>query len=129
MGDSNGRRMKISATVKLKRFPDVWMDRNRLYRVLIDDTQVGELWPLETGSFFVSPGVHRVRVKIDFLRSNELVVDVGVGETVSVACRGQGSAMAVFNTFFRWNSYLTISVMDLLDGEEEGDSLPKDPSN
>jgi len=35
----------VSPTIAVYRSPDIWMDRNRLYKVVIDHHEVGELWP------------------------------------------------------------------------------------
>jgi hypothetical protein len=74
------------------------MDRNRLYKVVIDQHEKGELWPGQRSSFDVQPGEHRVQVKIDFMRSNELAVTVQPGDAVELSCAGRGSAIALFNT-------------------------------
>ena len=84
------------------------MDRSRVYKVQIDGQVQDELWPNQTKTFWVAPGPHKVQVKIDFLKSNELSVTVEGGETVELLCKGHGSAMALFNTLFRRNAYLDL---------------------
>jgi len=87
------------------------MDRNRLYKVLIDGDEAGTAWPGQRLSFDVPSGEHRVAVKVDFMRSNELAVGAQAGEVVELACCGRGSAIALFNTIFRRNAYLDLHVM------------------
>jgi len=101
----------MSATIAVYRSPDIGMDRNRRYKVLIDGQEVGTPWPGQRLSFDVPSGEHRVVVKIDFMRSNELVVDTQAGDLVELACRGRGSAFAFLNTIFRRNAYLDLRVM------------------
>ncbi len=87
------------------------MDRNRIYKVVIDGKTVGELWPGQAGFFDVSPGAHRVRVKIDLMGSPELEVSLDRGQVIDLLCTGAGSAMAMFTTLFRRNSYLDLRPM------------------
>jgi hypothetical protein len=53
--------------------------------------------------------------------SNELRVALAEGELVELACRGRSSAMAMFSTVFRRNSYLDLHAMTI----EEGDAFAK----
>ena len=101
----------MSPTLTVYRSPDIWMDRNRLYKVVIDDKQVGELWPGQRLSFGVASGERRVLVKIDFMRSNEMVLVPQLGDVIDLTCTGRGSLMAFFNTFFRRKAYLDLHVM------------------
>lgn len=110
--------MPQSARIRVFRAADIWMDRNRVYKVIIDDLVVGELWPAQSGSFDISAGQHRVRVKIDFMGSRELVVSANAGEVVELTCKGHGSAAAMFNTFFRRNSYVDLHVTSPEESQE-----------
>ncbi|MGA8725423.1 MAG: hypothetical protein WB565_10285 [Acidimicrobiales bacterium] len=87
------------------------MDRHRLYRVIIDGKTEGELWPGQTAFFGISPGAHRVRVKIDFMGSNELSVEPRAGQVLDLVCKGNGSAVALFKTIFARNSYVNLRLM------------------
>ena len=101
----------VSSTIAVYRSPDIKVDRNRLYRVVIDDQEVGELWPGQRLSFNVPSGERRVLVKIDFMRSNELALAPEPGDVVELACIGKGSLVAFFNTIFRRKAYLDLHVM------------------
>src|SRR5258708_20724574 len=87
------------------------MDRNRLYKVVIDDQEAGELWSGHRLSFDVPSGVRRILVKIDFMRSNELAPAPQPGDVIDLTCRGKGSPIAFFNTIFRRKAYLDLHVM------------------
>ena len=87
------------------------MDRNRLYKVVIDEKEVGELRPGQRVSFNVASGERRVLVKIDFMKSNELALAPQPGDIVELTCTGKGSPIALFNTIFRRNAYLDLHVM------------------
>jgi hypothetical protein len=97
-----------SSTITVRRGNDIWMDRNRRYKVTIDDQVMGQLRKNQSESFEVACGEHRVRIRIDFLKSNELTISVQEGQTLDVYCRGHGSLVALFNTLFRWNKYLDL---------------------
>ena len=82
--------MPRSAAIRVYRAPDIWMDRNRLYKVIVDGAIVGEVWPGKSERISVEPGPHKVRVKVDFMKSNEMDVSAIDGQTVELACRGYG---------------------------------------
>ena len=73
------------------------MDRNRVYKVVIDDNEAGEVWPGQRLSFDVPTGERRVLVKIDFMRSNELALVPQPGDAIDLTCTGRGSPIAFFN--------------------------------
>lgn len=100
--------MPNSSSIVVRRGNDIWMDRNRRYKVLIDGQVVGKLRKNQSESYGVTSGEHQVRVKIDFVKSNSLTVSVPVGQTLNLNCRGHGSLVALFNTLFRWNKYLDL---------------------
>jgi len=101
----------VSPTIAVYRSPDIRVDRNRLYKVVIDDQEVGELLPGQRMSFDVASGERRVLVKIDFMRSNELALTPQPGDVVDLTCTGKGSPIAFFNTIFRRKAYLDLHVM------------------
>lgn len=94
--------------ITIYRPPSIWMDRNRLYRIEVDGSIVGEVWPNQSAFIALSPGAHTIKVKIDFMSSNELQVEIHPGDAVRLVCRGSGSVVALFRTLFKWKSYLTL---------------------
>jgi hypothetical protein len=94
------------------------MDRNRVYKVVLDGTVAGELWPGKSERFSVEPGAHKVRVKIDFMKSNEMDISAVDGQTVELACRGHSSLLAMFNTVFNRNRYLNLDHMTTEEREQ-----------
>ncbi len=101
----------MSPTIAVYRSRDIWMDRNRVYKVLIDDHEEGELWPWQRLSLDVPSGERRVVVKIDFMRSNEVALAPQPGDLIDLTCTGSGSLIAFFNTIFRRKAYLDLHVM------------------
>jgi hypothetical protein len=50
--------------------------------------------------------------------SQQLIVSPSDGEVVELVCKGRGSALAMFNTIFRRNSYLDLHLMTSEEREE-----------
>jgi hypothetical protein len=98
--------------VTVWRTPDRWIDRNRIYRLVLDDQVVGEMWPGKRLSIDPPPGDHRLYVKIDFMRSNQLQVTLPSepGFEMLLACRA-GKGNPFLNTIVRPRSYLDLHVM------------------
>ena len=68
-----------------------WADMLRVYKIFIDDIHSGNIKRNETKEFYVDNGVHVVCAKIDWVRSNDVSVDVNnamveleVGSTVAL---------------------------------------------
>jgi hypothetical protein len=113
--------MSKSATISITRFNDIWMDRNRQYKIVIDGETMGEMWPEKTCYIPVEPGPHQVEIKIDFMGSNRLEVTVDSGETAELACRGHGSPLAFVHTLIKRHNYLELHLMT--DGERSNSKL------
>jgi hypothetical protein len=100
--------MPRTSTIAVYRSNDIWMDRNRVYKVVVDGETSGEIWPNQLGTYSVTPGEHRVQVRIDFMKSNEMSVSLDDGQTLELTCSGRGSAWAFLHTVFRRNAYLSL---------------------
>lgn len=104
------------------------MDRHRVYKVVIDGRQAGEMWPGQRLTLHVPSGARRIFVEIDVMRSNELVVSPQPGDVIDLTCRGFGSLLALFNTVFRRKAYLDLRVMTPAEraaGEAASSPVPK----
>lgn len=55
-----------STVLKLRRVSNMWRDRSRAYRVLLDGDEVGRLRPGQLFECNIAPGAHRLALKIDF---------------------------------------------------------------
>jgi hypothetical protein len=71
----------------------------RKFAVLIDDAKVGYIRSGEVRHFPVSPGMHRVAVKIDFCKSRELTVDTHKGKNRRLNC---GSTYNDWRCLYMW---------------------------
>ncbi|WP_316783201.1 aldo-keto reductase family protein [Streptomyces sasae] len=73
-------------TVVLSRVRGSCRDALRGYAVLIDDTQVGSIGRGQTLRFEVSPGAHRLQLKIAWCTSRPLTASVEEGRTAWFIC-------------------------------------------
>jgi hypothetical protein len=62
-------------SLTISRDPATWTDRARDYIILIDDQPVGGVGHGDAVTVPLAPGPHRVRMKIDWCGSNELLID------------------------------------------------------
>jgi hypothetical protein len=76
-------------------------DLLRGYTVLIDGQAVGKLRRGSTRDFALAPGDHRVRAKIDWTGSEELVVSLHAGEVIELECKPSGGPMRSFRQIQR----------------------------
>jgi hypothetical protein len=89
-----------------------YADRLRAYRVVVDGSEIGRIRDGETRSFLVTPGKHRLPLKIDWCGSKQvefMAVD-GVPVTFQAKSnlRGTKLAAALWHSLFAWNSWLTL---------------------
>src|SRR5829696_5228968 len=77
--------MNAKATVYLRRVPQFW-DRIRKYQVFLDGAQIGEISRDETLNLSVEPGEHKIRLKLDWTRSNTLSFNARADENVYLEC-------------------------------------------
>jgi hypothetical protein len=87
-----------------------WRDRLRAYEVLLDDRKVGSLRSGETLNLRLEPGVHRLKLKLDWCSSPEFELD---GSTEHLLhCKAGGSAlMALIDIIFRPNKYISLEMV------------------
>lgn len=84
-------------------------DRFRRYKVLIDGSKVGTVGNGETVTFTTEVGAHRVRLKVDWLGSPEVLVVVQAGETTILAASAKpipNSPMAFLFSLFNPGKYI-----------------------
>jgi hypothetical protein len=96
------------AAIRLERRPDAWSDRARAYKVAVDDEVVGSVRRGEDRVFDVTPGRHRVRLHIDWARSEPVEVDVAEGAEVRLTCRGRNPLLALYFATVARNRYVVL---------------------
>lgn len=94
-----------SVTVERKRA--FWRDLFRSYTVTIDGREVGKLKSAETETFPLEPGLHDVRMKIDWCGSPTVTVD-GAADS-RLVCDSNGTALTVLPAIlFRTGEYISL---------------------
>lgn len=83
------------ATLRVIRSSSWRRDIFRRYEVLVDDMAVGSLRRGQTLDRSVEPGEHRVSMKIDWKRSNELHISLTAGEVAALLCEPRSLVRAV----------------------------------
>ena len=72
------------ATLRLRREHSRWADRARMYQVVLDDVIIGDIRNGESQTFQISPGSHRLRLKVDWVGSPEARFHVETGQSAVV---------------------------------------------
>ena len=73
-----------------------YADRLRKYRVVCDATEIGRISDGESAEFAVSPGAHRLVLKVDWCSSEEVHFNIGTDQVVHFSC---GSSLRGFRLF------------------------------
>jgi hypothetical protein len=89
-----------------------YADRLRKYQVIVDGKKVGELRNGETGQFPISPGPHKVALKIDWCGSKPVWLDLDENEEAKLQARSNLRGPRIFGSLwyviFAPNSYLVL---------------------
>ena len=85
-----------AASIQIDRDANFWMDRGRAYHVLIDGQDVGAIRRGESKSFDVLEGRHEVFLKIDWVRSKSIVLNLDQGEKATLVCRARNPFLVWF---------------------------------
>ena len=79
-----------------------YADRGRTYRVFVDDVDVGGVRNGETLEVPLSPGPHRVELRIDWTGSQAVNVELLPGSRTVLVARRIGNILS-------WDQYLSLS--------------------
>ena len=90
--------MPETATIIIERRTAPFRDRYRRYKVLLDNQLVGCLRWGESRSFDVLPGLHTLRLRIDWSGSPERHPHLAPGETATFVCRPSGYGLLALFT-------------------------------
>jgi hypothetical protein len=77
----------MAAAVRLSREAAEWRDRSRVYKIVLDDTEVGTIGDGETAELQVSSGDHELYLRLDWVRSRTVSFSAAPGDVVSFVCR------------------------------------------
>lgn len=78
-----------------------FVDAIRRYAVLVDGQQAALIANGETKTIPLEPGMHTVKLKIDWCGSNEVTFQLAAGETASFQCGPNLEGVPVLLGFFR----------------------------
>ena len=90
-------------SVTIERRRQIWRDFFRSYVVTVDGREVGKLRSGGKETFNLEPGLHEVRMKIDWCGSPTITVD-GSADTQMI-CNSNGTA---FTAIFRTSEYISL---------------------
>jgi hypothetical protein len=76
----------VLPTVEIYRDANIWIDRARAYKIVIDNAPAGEIRRGETVVLEVPVGHHELFLKVDWARSQRLDVDLLEDERQLVRC-------------------------------------------
>ena len=90
-----------------------YADRLRAYQILIDDEKAGEIKAGATVELVVGEGTHRIAVKLDWCRSDEIVFNLRGDEVLELSCANRSGAwLAFFYVMFAPRQYLRLEKTD-----------------
>src|SRR5437588_536495 len=96
------------AVIRLHRESTPRRDVLRMYRVVIDGRTVGHIVRRDPKDYPVTPGDHRLRWRIGWATSPEIVASVARCQVAEFICKPGGSAWSVFSAFVKPRQYITL---------------------
>lgn len=85
-------------------------DRLRSYAIILDGVVAGKIREGETQDLQVSPGAHRLRLKCDWARSQEVALTLADGESVQLTCQsGTRLVFALLESLWDRDNYIHLS--------------------
>jgi len=74
------------AQITIRRSGHPVRDVLRFYKIYVDGRRVGKFWRNRSATVSVSPGIHRVQLKVDWGFSPELEISVAEGDQINLRC-------------------------------------------
>jgi hypothetical protein len=97
--------------IRLKR-ESAYADSLRYYEVELDGIIIGKIADGETREFNLDPGEHKLRLRIDFARSRQIVFETAKGEMAHFTCasnlRGSRAWLGVIYLLFLSHRYIKL---------------------
>lgn len=90
--------------------------RMRPFKVLVDGQLAGSIEEHQTKELPVSPGPHTVQIRLDWIGSRELLIEVGAGASCDLTCRANGSPVTLLfhSIAHRWDRIDVVAGKDAL---------------
>jgi hypothetical protein len=97
--------MQEFGCVQIARKQQLWRDRLRAYKIVIDDAVVGAIRNGEEKLVLVQPGEHQLRLKIDWTGSSSEQFSVEPNERVCFRCKAAHWSLLALPDLIRsiWN--------------------------
>jgi hypothetical protein len=96
----------------IRRVPSA-KDRDYPYRVLVDGRQRAEIGDDSTVQIGLTPGEHRVSLRVKWCGSRELPVTIQPGEIVRVECRPNAKPLLALLYITLWrNDYIALETVN-----------------
>jgi hypothetical protein len=96
----------------IRRLPRPKQDRDQVYRVLVDGTQRAEVGDDSTVQIGLTPGEHRVRLRVKWCSSRELPFSIEPGQILRMECRPKGIPVLALLYITLWrNDYISLEVV------------------
>jgi len=100
--------------IVVERLQAPWRDRKRSYKIFIDQKQAGSLVAGESREFTVPAGRHVIQLKIDWLGSRSLAVNVPEGAAIRCEAEPAGSSWsAILDVLLRRRPYISLRQVPL----------------
>lgn len=94
--------MSSNSEIEVARLSDPFNARFRAFTVVIDSESEGKLRDGESQSFSVKPGEHELNIKIDWIRSNRVVISCERGQVHQFQCWPRSALFGVLSTCLPW---------------------------
>jgi hypothetical protein len=83
-----------TAVIRVERSASGYADRARSYRILLDGVKVGTVRSGEHVTFNATPGHHRLRLAIDYCRSEIVELDLSADQEARFECWTKARVLA-----------------------------------
>ena len=82
-------------------------NRFRSYKILVNGKELGKIKNGKTVTLDLEPGIHELRLEIDWCCSNSIEFEIAEGEEIEFGVGG-GSGSLFYRTIFKTNNYLQL---------------------
>jgi hypothetical protein len=93
----------MAAQIHVDRVANLWIDRARAYKVVVDGQPIGDIRRGESKTFDVPAGAHEVNMKIDWALSPVVALDLPEGGSARLECGPRANILTLlwYITFAR----------------------------
>ena len=96
----------------IRRLPRPKQDRDQVYRVLVDGAQRAEVGDDSTVQIGLTPGEHRVCLRVKWCGSREVPISIEPGQILRMDCRPKGIAVLALLYITLWrNDYISLETV------------------